>query len=397
MRSAVVILLAVVAIQAGAECVRKEEPLAPGVMLVEWTDAERPLRAWAVKIDRMNAGLRFDVVNAADGLGSVKPLAASAAALRRACGVKPVVGVNADLFAQAASPSASRTPVGCTARMSASHGEFYQSGYLSNESGTSSYLYETTDGTLRTGPVRFRGTVELGGKSHPVLYVNTAPAGLPAERAAEPSAMGVFTHLWPQGMPRDGWRIRFRKPFGTGGSIAVKEKKFDVLGRIRAGAKLPKDDPLAGAVVPYGPGSENLPYTGKAAPKEGALTYAFSGASGRGIRNLVGIRNEPMKEGVVVATDEEAGSPRTLFGMNAATGLFVLFVVDGRRPGWSASLTSREAAEWLRNEGCTYCGQFDGGGSTTLWTEKGVVNRPSDPFGARPLGSAVFFSRPPRE
>lgn len=68
---------------------------------------------------------------------------------------------------------------------------------------------------------------------------------------------------------------------------------------------------------------------------------------------------------------------RTALGRRA-DGTIILFVVDGRTKQ-SAGMTLDELAKTLHFLGCTDAINLDGGGSTTLWTNKhGVINHPSD-------------------
>ena len=81
-------------------------------------------------------------------------------------------------------------------------------------------------------------------------------------------------------------------------------------------------------------------------------------------------------------------NPRTLAGVTA-DGTLLLVAIDGRRPGWSAGATLREAAAVMRALGAREAMNLDGGGSTTMTVGARVVNRPSDPGGERPVGDAI--------
>lgn len=69
--------------------------------------------------------------------------------------------------------------------------------------------------------------------------------------------------------------------------------------------------------------------------------------------------------------------PRTAVGLRAdRTG--ILITVDGRHDE-AAGMTLLELAQYLLSLGCEDAINFDGGGSTTMWTkDRGVVNHPSD-------------------
>lgn len=71
-------------------------------------------------------------------------------------------------------------------------------------------------------------------------------------------------------------------------------------------------------------------------------------------------------------------NPRTAVGHNADGTRVVLLVVDGRST-LSAGVVSRVLADIMRQVGCTEAMNFDGGGSSELYTSTfGVRNRPSD-------------------
>jgi Phosphodiester glycosidase len=82
-------------------------------------------------------------------------------------------------------------------------------------------------------------------------------------------------------------------------------------------------------------------------------------------------------------------NPRTLAGVRA-DGTLLLVTVDGRRPGWSAGMTLREAAGLMRSLGARDALNLGGGGSSTMTIRGKVVNRPSDRVGERPVSNGLF-------
>jgi Phosphodiester glycosidase len=81
--------------------------------------------------------------------------------------------------------------------------------------------------------------------------------------------------------------------------------------------------------------------------------------------------------------------PRTLAGVRA-DGSLLLVTVDGTAPGWSAGMTLPEAARLMRSLGARDAMNLDGGGSSTMAVRGQVVNRPSDPAGARRVSDGLF-------
>jgi hypothetical protein len=81
-------------------------------------------------------------------------------------------------------------------------------------------------------------------------------------------------------------------------------------------------------------------------------------------------------------------APRTAVGLAGNTVWFV--VVDGRRPAEAVGMSHHELAVLMQRLGCTDALNLDGGGSSTLWYEGQVMNRPSD-GGPRPVGNALVL------
>lgn len=70
-------------------------------------------------------------------------------------------------------------------------------------------------------------------------------------------------------------------------------------------------------------------------------------------------------------------APRTAIGVTA-DGKVLLMVVDGRRERWSVGMTLKETALYLKSLGAVDAINLDGGGSSEMWVNGAVVNKPSD-------------------
>jgi hypothetical protein len=79
--------------------------------------------------------------------------------------------------------------------------------------------------------------------------------------------------------------------------------------------------------------------------------------------------------------------PRTAVGVTA-DGKMLLVVVDGRQPGYSVGMTLQELANLMQSLGAQNAINLDGGGSSTMWVNGMLANRPSDGF-QRGVGSAL--------
>lgn len=115
----------------------------------------------------------------------------------------------------------------------------------------------------------------------------------------------------------------------------------------------------------------------------------------KGVRTAIGSGSVRLvKKGKVVAKARKGKRarrhPRTFFGWNATKLLF--FVVEGRSKR-SRGMTYPEMAAVAKRHGATDAVELDGGGSSTLWCDGRVLNRPSD-GGQRRVGNAlILFER----
>ncbi|SDD54325.1 phosphodiester glycosidase family protein [Auraticoccus monumenti] len=81
-------------------------------------------------------------------------------------------------------------------------------------------------------------------------------------------------------------------------------------------------------------------------------------------------------------------NPRTFAGVDAR-GRTVLVTVDGRQPD-ELGLSIPEAADVALALGLTEALNLDGGGSTAMVVDGGLVSSPSDAAGERPVGDVVY-------
>lgn len=66
--------------------------------------------------------------------------------------------------------------------------------------------------------------------------------------------------------------------------------------------------------------------------------------------------------------------PRTAIGYNTDGTKVILLVVDGRQPGVSVGVPSKDLAAILLNLGCTEALNFDGGGSSTCMSRNWALS-----------------------
>jgi len=87
----------------------------------------------------------------------------------------------------------------------------------------------------------------------------------------------------------------------------------------------------------------------------------------------------------------ETRHPRTAVA-KLKDGKFLMMTVDGRQPGVSVGMSLQELAEYLFSLGAVDAMNLDGGGSTTMFLDGKVVNKPSDANGERKIGDAIVVT-----
>ncbi len=106
-------------------------------------------------------------------------------------------------------------------------------------------------------------------------------------------------------------------------------------------------------------------------PRGWDWSHAYSGLAGG---------TDFLQDGEIYIPEGVVGTavhPRTAIAYNDEYIFFV--VVDGRQPGWSEGMTIGELALFCRDRlGATWGVNQDGGGSSTMWLNGVVKNRPSD-------------------
>lgn len=94
-------------------------------------------------------------------------------------------------------------------------------------------------------------------------------------------------------------------------------------------------------------------------------------------------------ESLVPATFTHFRHPRTIIGVDAR-GFIWLAAIDGRQSDYSVGMQFSDLQRLCDRIGLKDALNLDGGGSTTMWVKGQVVNRPSDPAGARAVSDAIL-------
>ena len=256
----------------------------------------------------------------------------------------------------------------------------------------------------RIAALRFEGTVSVGGQAALLDGANRVPGEIPAcggrggdlptERpdavttCSDPSEVVLFTPEWSGRTP--GARGARTDVVVRGGVVSAA--------RSRGATRIPGDGYV---VAGTGAAARML----RAAAGSGvpvALDPAIGPGLGTGIvgggprllaRGRVRVRSsaegfDPLSAPWFHDSFVAARQPRTLAGVRA-DGRLLLVTIDGRRPGWSAGVTLREAGRVMRSLGARTALNLDGGGSSAMAVRGRVVSRPSDPSGERPVSDVL--------
>lgn len=115
-------------------------------------------------------------------------------------------------------------------------------------------------------------------------------------------------------------------------------------------------------------------------------TFTLNGKAIEQLQEMSGGCPMILQDGSILNTDKvldhlSSRRPRTAVGIDKTGTKMVMMVVDGDKfnAGISDGITSKELACMMQNAGCQTAINFDGGGSSTIYSETlGVLNRPSD-------------------
>ncbi|WP_106768672.1 phosphodiester glycosidase family protein [Paenibacillus faecalis] len=107
-------------------------------------------------------------------------------------------------------------------------------------------------------------------------------------------------------------------------------------------------------------------------------------------------------DGVIQHSSDSGVHPRTAIGTKA-DGTVIMFVIDGRQPGYSEGVTLNELALIMKDMGAVNALNLDGGGSTTLVARlpgeplRQMVNSPSDGSERKTANGILLVNTAPEE
>lgn len=231
-------------------------------------------------------------------------------------------------------------------------------------------FYRTVDGAVGLGRVNFHGTATSATGSYGITGINTdrGEQALVLYNRFRGATTGTNTY---------GAELRVELLEGSIG--------FTGLARVRVASELTSTAlSLSGdQLVLSGHGAGKAFLETLAVGDELTLTFDSDVPGGASLSQLVGGCPVILSDNVTLDTQGAidhlvANHPRTAVGYDATATKVVMLVVDGRSQ-ISKGCTSRMLADIMRHVGCTEALNFDGGGSTELYTPHlGIRNVPSD-------------------
>jgi len=358
--------------------------LGPGVTHRYLSRAEGPWAIHVVEIEPQVCGVSFRTVKGSETI--IGRETTSAIATRYTAETGPVLAaINADFF-RYEPDGVPEGPQVAGGQVVAAAGTFGPS--VSTRFGIPQPVFGVTrSGRAFVGEAALAGQVWTAGRTFPLGRVNAAPGH---------DSLAIFNRF-------------------AGGQARVEQGNTHALLRLITGAETAGDAARA-VVIRIDSSAEHLPIpgdvrvlsgSGKAAVWLNELAIgdtvswhlAFAGAPGAVVEMLGGfplliLDGEPVLHRVptINVPFSQRRHPRTAVGIRS-DGTVLLVVVDGRQEGYSAGMSLPELTDLLLELGSLNAINLDGGGSTTLVTERGIANRPSD-ADERPVSNALLVLGP---
>lgn len=110
----------------------------------------------------------------------------------------------------------------------------------------------------------------------------------------------------------------------------------------------------------------------------------------QGVREAVSFAPLLIKNGKAVTVRNLVPDPRTAIGQKK-DGTFIFVVIDGRRKGWSQGATFKDLQKILLQNGAWIAANLDGGGSSSIFYNGKLQNKPSDITGERRIATSIVI------
>lgn len=374
------ILTARAAVRPATSTMRSGRPLAPGIEFFQEVgsagDAPRPLSFSYLRIDPKSPGIRLESALAQDRVWGTDPTRGRETLSRMARRRGALAAINGGYFGQGGDP------VG----LNIGAGEL-RSEPLYNRS----VLMMDNNGNADIANVSMKAIVRVGNREWTLNGVNRPPVNArqllafnPRFHSATLAADGRLEWVveLSAGVLRPGKNSGKIVRSTIGGATPIPENGLvlsaggaltdEMRPFLESGSSIEIDVQLATPTPP------------RISPKD--IQHAIAGAPrivSNGKRDIR-VPEEDVKPDVALGR-----SPRTAVGI-CRDGSLILLVVDGRNESLSQGATLEELADLMIGLGAVDAVNFDGGGSSTMVVEGGVVNAPSEKGGERPIADALL-------
>lgn len=299
-------------------------------------------------------------------------------------------GVNSDLFSATG-------PIGSTILQ----GEIYKTAKTSTE--WHAAAYDSNDGCLYFG----LPSIGFGAKLNGVMEY--APSLVNVPRASGECI--IYTRRWGSSteteIGAEGIEIVLRPQNGIINSTGATECIVESAPEINKGnATIPE-----GCIVLSSNIKDHIRDLALMKPGDkytiNQVSFNLRG-SGFGVNHVMGevhemsggepllLENGQKQKGYATMPNYETRRPRTAIGTDASRKKMFLLVVDGDafNKGISDGIDAQDLVDMMLAIGCTEALNFDGGGSSTMYTDAfGVLNRPSD-GNLRPVLNGWYLATP---
>lgn len=339
-------------------------PVAPGLQHTRFDryDARGWVRVNALTAELSRPGLKIDYT----APGKVADPGPLSSALK---GAGAVAGVNGDFFD--IRDTGAPLGVGVDRARGVLHGSARRTDWANN-----SFTLDA-DNVARIAETHLQASIVRRGGRPPIRVTNLNAHEI------HPGGIGIYTSAW-------GSDSRTRVLPNT---HAMRREVVIRRGQVRAKRKRISSGPVPAAtfhVVGIGEGAKKL-----ARLRVGQKARVEYGLNHEATRVAVGGNTVVLRDGTVLAPNDEEMHPRTAIGIDRDTNSVIVLAVDGRQ--WhSRGLTMKETGALLKRMGAEDGLNLDGGGSSTMMAREpgeslGVVNAPSD-GGLRSVPNGLGFS-----
>ena len=186
----------------------------------------------------------------------------------------------------------------------------------------------------------------------------------------------------------------------NGTEIVVRRNKVVRVSEGKGSSPIPADGFVLSLSGSYRKNIKKLPRIGAKIKYSGAIFIASPNQNSGSAFNedIVGGVPQLIKNGKIEITWEQEKSskafvetrhPRTAVA-KLKDGKFLMVTIDGRQAGYSVGIDLNELAEVLLELGAVDALNLDGGGSTTMFLDGKIVNKPSDKEGERSVSDAIL-------